>query len=526
MRVGMKAPLMALAAACVLSFSLTPALARDLRVGMPIETTSIDPAAMVVPYNASISLHLYDGLIRRAPDMALQPGLATAWKAVDDTTWEFTLRPGVKWHDGSDFTAADVIATIERIKALDVPVSFRLYTSTITAMEAPEPLKLVVRTNGPDPVLPGKLSFLFIIPAKFKDAPSADFNSGKAAIGTGPYKFGEYVQGQRVVVQKFDGYWDKPAPFDRIVFRTVPNDAARVAGILANDVDAILDVPPGDVPQLKRNSALTVTVGPQDRVISFYSNFGATTKFVRGSDGKPLAENPFRDLRVRQAVSRAIDREAILDKVLEGLGETASQIFPSTYAGASPRLKVEAYDPAGAKKLLADAGFPNGFGLTMQCTAGRFLRDREVCETVAAMLSQIGIQVEVEALPFAVHTQRRLTRELNFYMYSGGTGWGEILNTFLAVAPTPNPQLRVGSANSNNYSNPEVDKLLLDATKTIDDQARWGMEAQAMDIYVGKDAAAAPVYRQATIVATRKGLRYATREDGMFNALHMSVEAK
>ncbi len=523
---GLKAPIMALATACALAIIQSPAAARDLRVGMPIETTSIDPAAMVVPYNASISLHLYDGLIRRAPDMKLEPGLATAWKAVDDTTWEFTLRPGVKWHDGSDFTASDVIGTIERIKALDVPVSFRLYTSSITAMEAPEPLKLIVRTNGPDPVLPGKLSFLFIIPARFKDAPAADFNSGKAAIGTGPYKFGDYVQGQRVTVQKFDGYWDKPAAFDRIVFRTIPNDAARVAGILANDVDAILDVPPGDVPQLKRNSALTVTVGPQDRVISFYSNFGSSIRFVRGADGKPLTENPFRDLRVRQAMSKAIDREAILDKVLEGLGETASQIFPSTYAGASPSLKVEAYDPAGARKLLADAGYPKGFGLTMQCTSGRFLRDREVCETVAAMLSQVGLQVEVQALPFAVHTQQRLTKELNFYMYSGGTGWGEILNTFIAVAPTPNAQLRVGSANSNNYSNPEVDKLLIEATRTIDDKARWGMEAQAMDIYVGKDAAAAPVYRQVTIVATRKGLRYVTREDGMFNALHMTAEGK
>ena len=143
----------------------TAAQARDLRVALPLEPSSIDPAAMIAPYNGTISLHIYDGLVRRSPALRQEPGLATSWPALDDTTWEFELRKGVKWHDGSDFSADDVIATVDRIKALDVPLSFRLYTSTIASMAAVNPTTLRIKTNGPDPLLPGKMSFLFITPA-------------------------------------------------------------------------------------------------------------------------------------------------------------------------------------------------------------------------------------------------------------------------------------------------------------------------------------------------------------------------
>ncbi len=517
---------MALALVVASAAICLPASARDLRVAMPIEATSIDPAAMIQPYNGSISLHLFDGLIRRRPDMKLEPGLATAWKPITDTTWDFELRQGVKWHDGSDFTAADVIATIERIKALDVPVSFRLYTSTIDLMTSPNPHTLRIRTSVPDPLLPGKMSFLFITQAKAKTATSAEFNSGAAAIGTGPYKFTEYVPGQRMVFSKFPGYWGGAPAFDRIIFSTVPNEASRVAALLSNGSDLIIDLSPDSVGQLKTNKALNVAVGPQDRVISMFFNFGDTTKYVSSIDGKPLATNPFKDIRVRRAFSKAIDRDAILNRVLDGMGRKEGQIFPSGYAGTSPTLKPEAYDLPGARELMKQAGFPSGFALTVQCTAGRFMRDKEVCETVAAMLSQIGVKVTVQAMPFAVHTKERLTRQLNFYMYSGGTGWGEILSTFIAVAPTQNPAARLGSANSFNYSNPEVDRLLIGATRTIDDKTRWAAQAKAMEILIRDDVAAVPLFRQSSIAASKKELSYQTREDGMFNALHVKVVGK
>lgn len=507
-------------------FFAGPAMARDLRVAMPIEATSIDPAAMIQPYNGSVSLHLYDGLIRRKPDMTLEPGLATSWRSLDDTTWEFRLRKGVKWHDGSDFSASDVIATIDRIRALDVPVSFRLYTSTIATMTAVDPLTLRIKTQAADPLLPGKLSFLFITPAKVKAAPSADFNNGTAAIGTGPYRFTEYLPGQRIVFSKFAGYWGEPAQFDRIIFNTMPNEAARVAALLANNVDLVVDASPDSVAQLKANRDIHVSVGPQDRIISMFFNFGDTTKYVTGADGKPLPSNPFKDIRVRKAFSKAVDRDAIISRVLDGLGQKDGQIFPTGYAGASATLKPDTYNLQEARELMKQAGYPSGFGLTMQCTSGRFMRDKEVCEAIAAMLAQIGVKVTVQAVPFAVHTKMRLSRELNFFMYSGGTGWGEILSTFIAVAPTPNPAARLGSANSNNYSNAEVDRLLIQATKTVDDKARWAAQAKAMEIYVRDDVAAMPLFRQSSIAAMRSWLRYQTREDGMFNALHATVTGR
>lgn len=313
-----------------------PATARDLRVAMPIEASSIDPHALINPYNGSISLHLYDGLIRRKPDMTLEPGLATAWKALDDTTWEFELRRGVKWHDGADFTAADVIATIDRIKALDVPLSFRLYTSTIESMTAVTPTQLRIKTAGPDPLLPGKLSFIFVTPAKVKGSPSADFNKGTAAIGTGAYKFVEYVPGQRIVVAKNPAYWGEAPVFDRIVFSTMPNETARVAALLANNTDLILDAAPESVAQLKANRNVAVSVGPQDRVIGMFFNFGDTTKYVKASDGKPLASNPFKDIRVRKAFSKAIDRDAIIDRVLDGLGPRKASCSRRSTRAARP----------------------------------------------------------------------------------------------------------------------------------------------------------------------------------------------
>jgi peptide/nickel transport system substrate-binding protein len=495
--------------------------ARDLRVAMPVEPTSIDPAAMVQPYNATISLHLYDGLIRRSPDMKLQPGLATAWKAVDDTTWEFELRKGVKWHDGGDFTAADVIATVDRIKALNVPVSFRLYTSTIATMTAPNPNALRITTNGPDPLLPGKMSFLFITPAKVKGSTSAEFNAGSATIGTGPYKFTEYVTGQRIVMTKNPAYWGEAPAFDRIVFSMVPNEASRVAALLANNTDLVLDLSPDSVAQLKNNRNLNVSVGPQDRVIGLFFNFGDTLKYVKAKDGSALTTNPFKDIRVRRAFTKAIDRDAIVSRVLDNLGKKEGQIFPTGYSGSSPNLQPEKFDLPGARALMKEAGYPQGFGVTLVCTAGRFMRDKEACEAVAAMLAQIGVQVTVQAVPFNVHTQMRLTKELNFFLYSAGTGWGEILSSFVAVVPTPNPALRMGSANSNNYSNAEVDKLLQAAVRTIDDRQRAAMQARAMEMYVRDDVATAPLFRQSSIAAMKKDLRYETREDGMFNALHV-----
>jgi len=495
--------------------------ARDLRVAFPIEASSIDPHAMIQPYNGSISLHIYDCLVRRKPDMTLEPGLATSWKPLDDTTWEFELRKGVKWHDGADFTAKDVIATVDRIKALQVPISFRLYTGTIESMTAVGPTTLRIKTTTPDPLLAGKLSFIFITPEKVKNAPSAEFNAGTAAIGTGAYKFSEYAPGQRITLARNVNYWGEAPQFHRIIVSTVPNETSRVAALLGNNTDLILDASPESVAQLKANRSLSVAVGPQDRVISMWFNFGDTTKHVRASDGKPLPSNPFKDIRVRKAFSKAIDRDAIVTRVLDGLGQKDGQIFPTGYAGTSPTLKPDTFNLQQARDLMKQAGYANGFQLTTQCTAGRFMRDKEVCEAVAAMLSQIGVQVTVQAVPFALHTQMRLTKELNFYMYSGGTGWGEILSTFIAVVPTPNPAMRMGSANTYNYSNPEVDKLLIGATKTIDNKARWAAQAKAMEILVRDDVAAIPLYRQSSIAAMKSDLKYETRQDGMFNVLHV-----
>lgn len=268
----------ALGAAMLLGVSVGGVHARDLEVAVPTEATSVDPAAMINPNNATISLHIFETLIRRNPDMSLEPGLAVSWKKLDDLTWEFKLRDGVKWHDGSDFTADDVIATVNRIGKLEVPVSFRLYTRNIETMNAPDPHTVVFKTKTPDPTLFGKLSFIFITRASAVDAGSESFDDGSMAIGTGPYRFEGFERGQKIVVAKFADYWGEPARFDKITFDTMPNETARAAALLAGDVDVMVNVAPDNVPQLKSNPDINVSVGPQDRVIAMWFNFGDTTK--------------------------------------------------------------------------------------------------------------------------------------------------------------------------------------------------------------------------------------------------------
>lgn len=504
--------------------AIVPARAETLRFAQFQDATTLDPAGFLSTFNATVSHHIFDGLIRRGADMSLQPGLAVRWKATDPLTWEFELRPGVVWHDGAPFTAEDAKASIDRIERLNVPYGFKRYTRGIAGVEVVDTLRIRVRTKGPDPILPAELSFLFVTKKEALDLPSEPFNQGRAMIGTGPYRFGEYVRGTRTVVNRFDGYWGGRPAFDSVLLRPIPDEAARVAAMLAGDVDVIINVPPADVEQLKRRGNINVFVGPQDRVIMFLPSFAPTAKGITDAEGKPVEKNPFADIRVRRAISMAIDRRALIARVLDGLAEPAAQAFPDGYLGSSAKLKPVAYDPEGARRLLAEAGYGAGFGSTLHCPNKLFLRDRETCEAVAAMLARLGVKLSIVLVPGAQFNTERLKGEWPFYLQSAGTGMGEILPSFVAVAPTPDPARGLGPSNNQHYSNPEVDRLIIAAGTTMDDTARWAMEARAMEIWVGEDAGVIATHRQLSIFATRKGLRLTPREDGMYTPHELTLE--
>jgi len=299
-------------AAAVLAFGTAPAAAADLTIGLGTDVTAIDPHYHNLTPNNNVAAHIFGYLVQRNEKSQLEPGLATEWKAIDPLTWEFKLRKGVKFHDGSDFTAADVVASIERVPTVpNSPSPFTAYTKQIKEMVVVDPLTIRVRTATPYPLMPSDMTQVTIISKAAGKATTDDFNSGKAAIGTGPYKLVRYAKGDRIELARNDAYWGGKTPWTKVTLRLLPQDASRVAALLSGDVQVIENVPTTDAAQLKKDKRLAMYRTVADRLIYLHLDSDReVSPFVTDKAGKPLAKNPLKDPRVRKAMSKAINRPA------------------------------------------------------------------------------------------------------------------------------------------------------------------------------------------------------------------------
>ena len=373
-----------------------PVAAQELTVGLAVEATSMDPHYQNLIPNRAMHAHIYSPLVDQDEIQRLIPGLAISWKSVSETEWEFKLRPNVKFHDGSPFTADDVIFTFERAGNVpNSPSSFGLYTKG-KAVTKVDDLTVRMRTDSPAPLLPNDISAIFIISRKNAEgATTGTFNQGRAAIGTGPYKLAKSVPGEGVVLERFEGYWgDKPA-FQKVIFKAIPSEPARTAALLAGDVGLIERVPMTDVERLRKDANFVLRESAPSRFLyQHLDRFRDRSPFVTGVEDSPLLK-----LKVRQAMSAAINREAIVSRVMEGIATPASQVMHDTFFGVSPNLKADKFDPERAKALLTEAGYPNGFGLTLHSPAGRYDKDVQVAQAIAQMFTRIGIRTKVETLP-------------------------------------------------------------------------------------------------------------------------------
>jgi peptide/nickel transport system substrate-binding protein len=345
------------------------------------------------------------------PDSKMIPGLATSWKTIDDTTWEFKLRKGVKFHDGSELTAEDVVFSIDRVPLVpNSPGRFTAYTKAIVSKQIVDPYTLRLKYAAPYPLAPNDLSTIYIVSKKVAaNATTDDFNSGKAAIGSGRFKFVKYVNGDRVELVRNDNYWgDKPV-WDKVTFRIIKSEPARVAALLSGDVDAMEGVPTADLARLKADPKFNVTSKISHRVIYFnFDYLDRVSPFIFAKDGKPLAKNPLLDVRVRRAMSKAINRPAIAERVMEGQAIPSGQLVSATLFGNVPSLKADAFDPEGAKKLLAEAGYPDGFNITIHGPSGRYVNDEKIVQAVAQMLARVGIAAKVETAPMGPYSSPRV----------------------------------------------------------------------------------------------------------------------
>ena len=501
------------------------ATAENLTIGVSQETTSAYPNYWVTTPNQQIAAHMFNNLVEMNHQNRPTPGLAESWKPIDDKTWEFKLRKGVKFHDGTPFTADSVIATFDHAKGIEgVGAASGAYVLDKTYKKIDD-YTIHISAGKPYPLLPNEMSVLYIYP---KAASVDDFNSGKAAIGTGPFKFKEWMRGDRFVVERNPNYWGKKPEWDRVTFKPIKSGPSRIAALLTGDVDIIDQVPTTDVQKLKDDPKLRVVQVAGERIIMLQVDSNRDlSPFVFTNDGKPFFPNPLRKWEVRKAISKAINRKGIVDRVMEGNAVAAAQIATIGMFGYNPDLKPEPYDPEGAKKLMAQVGLADGFRLTMHCPNDRYINDAKICEAIASMLTRVGIKTELVTMPKAVFFGRatsggeRKTRGFSLSMMGFGTATGETMSQHWMLVHATDKAKSLGHSNNGRYSNDRIDSILREAIQTLDDTKREKMIQDVSAMYM-RDQAVVPLHYQVNIWAMRKGITYQPRLMEVTHARHIT----
>ena len=521
-----KSALIAASIALEVAAAPSSAFAAPLSVGLAADVTSMDPHFHLYVPNQNIGDHVYDKLIHRDDKLLMIPGLATSWKAVDDLTWEVKLRPNVKFHDGSPFSAEDVKFSFERVPTVkDSPGLMTTYTRAISAIEAVDPLTLRIKTAKPHPLVPNDLAIIPIVSKKAAaGASSADFNSGKAAVGTGPFKLVRYGRGDRVELARNDAYWGAKPASESVTFRIMTNDASRVAALLSGDVDVIENLPVADMARIKREGALQIVAKTGYRLIYFGLNqTDAAAVHFQTKAGAPLGANPLKDLRVRQAISKAISRDAIIGRVMDGAATATGQLVNSGLPGYMTDLPADNYDPNGARELLAKAGYAEGFKMTIHGPNNRYLMDDQIVQAVAQMLTRVGITTAVDTMPVATYLPRNNKGEFAMSLVGWAPDSAEASSPLRALIATKDAQKGLGNFNIG-YSNKKVDELIERAMTTVPVQARENLLQDATRMAM-EDVALIPLHHQARVWAMKRAVKYPGRVDERPHAMSFTTAA-
>lgn len=514
--------------------------AQELRIGLSSEPTSADPQYFDYAPNSALAAHVFGALVDVDENRVLIPSLARSWRTVDDTTWEFKLQSNAKFSNGQKLTPRDVVYSFCRIPFVEgSPGPFTDLIKTIESIHTPDSETLIIKTAKPDPILPSKLRLGFIINANasgggknirfrkngcedFGENPiPSDFNDPTTSLGAGPYKLVEFLRGSQIVLSPNDNYWGQPPHWERVVLKPLTNAGSRVAALIAGDVDMIEAPSVQDFERLT-NSGFTIerTLTPRVLYIQLDQNNDPTWKSptVKGTDGNPMS-----DLRVRQAMSMAINREAIVERIMGGLAAPAGELLPYPMFGATKDFPIAEYDPEGAKKLLAEAGYPNGFQITLATPNDRYINADKVAQTVAQMWTGIGIKTSVDAMTAGTFFGRRNKYEFSAFLAGYGSTTGEMSEKIDALVLTRNPDKETGTLNLSHYSNPTVDDLVTRAKQTVDDKNREQLLQQASKTAMD-DVALLPLYFEVRPWALRKGITYSARSDEQTRAMSVKPE--
>ena len=405
----------------------------------------------------------------------------------------------------------DVLFTYQRARNVpNSPGSFLQFLKHVAATTAVDAHTLVIETDPPDPILLNEILNVWIVSRRNgESATTADYNSGRAAIGTGPYREVGWVPGDRIVLTRVDGYFGTKPDWQRVTYKPITSDASRVAALLSGDVDLISNVPGNDVATLRQNPRITLGTMASNRCYFWTLDVDRdASPQLTDADGKPPTKNPLKDVRVRRAMSMAIDRVALVNQVMQGQAVAAAQFMPDGVPGTSAKLKPEAYDLMGAKRLLTEAGYPNGFGLVVNSSNDRYPNDAQVNQAVAQMWSRLGLKTTVNAIPKAVYFPRVVKLEFSVLLSGNSTDTGEPLSQLQYLLGTFNAAKGVGAGNAGRYSNPHMDAILDEAARTLDDGKRAALLAEANEFAIGAEVAVIPMLFPITTWAMRKGIIY------------------
>jgi peptide/nickel transport system substrate-binding protein len=498
-----------------------PSASQEIKIGLSLGPTSFDPHYHAHAASFIMQRHVFEPLITRAADLSLQPTLAKRWVLLPEGDgWEFHLDPEARFQDGTPVTAGDVAASLRRALTLPhSPARWTPFLADITRIEIINERTLRLRGEGPAPLLPANITALMIIPARIAaTAATADFNAGRAAIGSGPYRLRRYVAGTLLEFSADPGWWrarrDGAEPWTRVEMRVVSNDSTRVAALMARDLDLIEAVPPADAARLAARADMSLAQGPHGRIVYLaLDQKVAPPAGLTDRRGARPARNPLADVRVRRALSMAIDRAAIVARVMDGYATASDQIQPTGLPAHDPTMAPVTYDLGEARRLLAEAGWPEGFRMVLGGPNNRIVNDERILQALAQMWERLGVSVEVQAQPMAVYLPRFVAGGYPSALASWIIPSEDPNSFFSAILAARNPARGRGVYNPGGYGNPMLDELLDQALGTLDPAARHRLWHRATRLAISEDVAVLPLHHQVGLWAMRQGLRYEARPD-------------
>ncbi len=498
--------------ACAVTLALTASVsAESIKIAYDADPVSLDPHEQLSGGTLQLSHMVYDPLVRWNQDLAFEPRLAESWEQIDATTTRFKLRPDVKFHSGNELTTADVLWTFNRLKASD---DFKAIFNLFTGVEIIDDHTFDLKTSEPYPLVLHTATYLFPMDSAFFTG-TEDNGNDKATIvkhgdsfasrnisGTGPYKVTSREQGVTVQFERFADYWDTTSSgnVDSITLTPIKEAPTRVAALLSGDVDFIAPVPPTDLARIDGDGATDLVTMPGTRIITFQMNQNRV--------------EAFKDKRVRQAIDYAINNVGIVDRIMRGFGTPGGQASPSGYQGYDASLAPR-YDVEKAKALMAEAGYADGFSVTMMAPNNRYVNDDKIAQAVVSMLSKINIKVDLQTMPKAQYWPKFDERAADMMMIGWHSDTEDSANFHEFLSHCPNVDTGAGQYNSGNYCNPEADALMAAANKETDAAKRAAL-LQKMEGIMYEDAAFIPLHWQNLAWGARKGVDAA----GIVNAMN------